>query len=176
MIARWNWVGSMVLVAGALAALMPAGCSKPMSEPERRDRIEALYRQYRQSFPATPHMTAKELVSARATEPILIVDVREPGERAVSMIPGAVTAEQFEKDRGSARKGTIVVYCTIGYRSGLYAKKLREDGFRTRNLKGGILSWVHAGRQVVDKDGPTRRVHVYGAKWDLLPDGYQAVW
>ena len=29
----------------------------------------------------------------------------------------------------------------------------------------------------VDADGqPTKRVHIYGAKWNLLPEGYEAVW
>ena len=61
----------------------------------------------------------------------------------------------------------MVAYCTIGMRSGLYTKELRERGIEAYNLMGSVLSWSHAGRDFEGADGPTRRVHVYGATWDL---------
>jgi sodium/bile acid cotransporter 7 len=44
------------------------------------------------------------------------------------------------------------------------------------NLRGGLLAWVHAGGKVYDANGETRRIHVYGRKWNLAPNGYDAVW
>jgi sodium/bile acid cotransporter 7 len=44
------------------------------------------------------------------------------------------------------------------------------------NLRGGILAWVHDGGTVYDQNGETRRIHVYGRKWNLAPNSYQAVW
>ena len=64
---------------------------------------------------------------------------------------------------------------SVGYRSGSEAARLRRDGLDARNLRGGILEWCHAGQPVVNAGGPTRRVHVYGARWNFLPEGYEPV-
>ena len=92
------------------------------------------------------------------------------------MIPGAIDSSRFERRPRHDNIDTIVIYCTIGLRSGLYAEELRRKGHAVRNLRGGILAWVHAGQDVVKGGRPTRRLHVYGPKWDLLPDGHVAVW
>jgi rhodanese-related sulfurtransferase len=105
------------------------------------------------------------------------VDVRESSEQQVSMLPGAIPVEEFERTLEKYRDRIIVTYCTVGYRSGVYARKLREQGLDAFNLRGSILLWLHSGRQVVDGDGrSTRRVHVYGSEWDLDPEGYESVW
>ena len=66
---------------------------------------------------------------------------------------------------------------SCAWKSAQYTQKLLADDFDAYNLGAGILAWVHAGRPVVDPQGAeTRRVHVYGAKWDLLPEGYEGVW
>ena len=73
------------------------------------------------------------------------------------------------------REAVLFVDCRED-RSGVYAETLAERGFRARNLVGGVLAWAHAGRSFVDEDGnPVRRVHVYGAEWDLLPESYEGV-
>jgi sodium/bile acid cotransporter 7 len=139
-------------------------------------RIEELYSGYRASFPDVPGMTVEELVSAQAAGDVVVVDVREQAEREVSMIPEAVSVRQFEADGQRYAGKQVVVYCTIGYRSGLHARKLNESGQAVANLKGGILAWVHAGQAVTSTNGRTNRVHVYGREWNLLPSGYEAVW
>ncbi len=91
------------------------------------------------------------------------------------MIPGAITKTEFAARAEQHRDRRIMTYCTIGYRSGVYASELRRDSFDAVNLKGGVLGWAHAGGTFIDSDGrETRRVHVYGAKWDLLPDAYSS--
>ena len=77
-----------------------------------------------------------------------------------------------EKWRGKR----LIAYCTISYRSGLWAEKAIEDGLTVQNLRGGILGWVHAGGQLYDAQGETRRVHVYSRNWNYAPDTHQAVW
>ena len=105
----------------------------------------------------------------------VIVDVRTPEEYQVSMIPGAVTKVQFEKNKQQYRDCTIVVYCTIGYRSGQYAKKLMSDGFNAKNFKGSILAWCHAGLPLVTMQGePTYQVHTYSSEYKV-PSKYTAV-
>ena len=88
----------------------------------------------------------EQLVAAQREGDVVLVDVRESAEQAVSMIPGAIPVGQFEAERNRHDTKQIVVYCTIGYRSGLYAGKLKELGQRVVNLKGGILAWRMRGR------------------------------
>ncbi|GMV90880.1 MAG: hypothetical protein AMXMBFR82_06580 [Candidatus Hydrogenedentota bacterium] len=108
---------------------------------------------------------------------MVLVDVRTEDEREISGIPDAISKAKFEQYEDAYADKTIVTYCTIGYRSGIYAETLREKGLDARNLRGSILSWVHEGRPVVDPEGAeTRRVHIYGPEWNLLPEGYTAVW
>ena len=180
-----------VLAAGALAAacLSACGCrSAATSDARKLARINQMYAEYKKDFPNVPEVTVQEVLAARqAAEPIILIDEREPREQAVSMIPGAIRKEEFERDldhnalavelRGDQHRGRkIVTYCTIGYRSGVYARQLRERGLDAYNLKGSILAWAHAGQEFVDADGPTHRAHVYGEKWNLLPEGYEGVW
>lgn len=164
--------------------LVLCGCSEstrekapPLTDEAKRAAVEKMYAEYKKSFPEVPEVTVDELTAMQADGNVVIVDGREPPERAVSMIPNAISKESFERDIERYRDSTIVTHCTIGYRSGKYAAELRKKGFNAFNLEGSILSWVHAGREVVDSQGrPTRRVHVYGEKWNLLPEGYEAEW
>ena len=116
---------------------------------------------------------------------VVLVDVRTPVEQDVSIIPTAIRKEVFEKTKDQYKNHTVVAYCTIGYRSGLYVKKLRDDGCceevggaKALNLRGSILDWSLEGYPLVDeKTGrETKRVHVYGETWNLVGDGYQAEW
>jgi rhodanese-related sulfurtransferase len=138
------------------------------------ETIEAMYRKYKRAFPDVPDVRADELVAA-ADENTVLVDVRAPAEQAVSMIPGAVTRREFERNPAKYKGRRIVPYCTIGYRSGLYARDLRNEGWDAQNLSGSILAWIDAGGEVTSATGTTRSVHVFGSEWDLLPPGYEAV-
>lgn len=154
-----------------------SAAAEPAAEAlARRAQIDDLYTDYRRSFPEVPEMTAAELLVLPDTARVVVLDVRPPAERAVSMIPGAVTPEQLEDNPEQFRDQRIVCYCTIGYRSGRYAQQLRREGWAAENLAGSLLAWVQEGGPLVDAAGPTRRVHVYGEKWNLLPPGYEAVW
>ena len=128
------------------------------------------------SLPGVPELTADELRELRSQEEIVLVDVRTPEEQVVSMIPGAITASEFEGNRQSYQGATVVAYCTIGGRSGRFAKGLVDAGVKAFNLRGAILAWTHAGGELVDTEGPTRRVHVHDRKFDLTADGYESVW
>lgn len=170
------------------------------SDADKRATIESMYRDYKaDAFAGVKDIDAvdvkAQVTQSETTNPqedktqstprVLFVDVREPRERDVSVIAGAVTKEAFEKDRAKYKDRRVVVYCTIGYRSGVYVKKLAEQGVEAANLKGGILAWTHAGGGVQagakpargeNQGAPTKRVHVYGRKWNLLPDGFESVW
>ncbi len=108
---------------------------------------------------------------------IIFVDCRPTEERSVATIPGSVPHERF--DAGNTPVGVeVIAFCTVGYRSGVFAKKIQSEraGLNPRNLEGGILAWVHAGGDVVDEHGKsTKRVHVYGSAWNLLPASHRGV-
>lgn len=136
-------------------------------------RIEALVSDIEERVGDVPVIRADALLAAVAGgHPPILLDVRAPAERAVSVIAGAV-----DDERAIAPGTNVVVYCTVGLRSGESARALRERGINAVNLRGGILAWLAAGGSVVDSTGaPTQRVHVYGRRWNALPAGFEAVW
>lgn len=152
-----------------------AGSDKnQLPNQQRIDTINAMYFDYQKSFKEVPEIEANGDKSL--FENAVLVDVRGSDEQEISKIKNAISKSEFEKNTGIYKGRKIIVYCTIGYRSGLFVKKLRTQGFGAYNLKGGILLWAHAGKDVVSKDGPSKRVHVYGKKWDLLPQGWTSVY
>ncbi|PCJ58244.1 MAG: hypothetical protein COA73_10045 [Candidatus Hydrogenedentota bacterium] len=157
------------------------GCAIPTShipDESKRDRITAMYQEYQPEFPGIQEVTPIQVIEMLENDNnVVIVDVREPEERAVSTLPGALSKSEFEEQEEELKGKKVVVYCTIGYRSGLYTQTLKEQGWDAYNMPGSILSWVHAGQPVVDESGnETKRVHVYGKRWDLLPQGYEAIY
>lgn len=165
----------------ALLLATAACASAPSTEAEKFVTMHARYADYKErEFPRIRDIAPE---SAKALDPddILFVDVRTPEEQAVSMIPGAITAEAFRDDPVGHGAGRLVVaYCTISYRSGLLisdmSPELAREGIGMRNLVGGLLAWAFADGPLLDENGPTRRVHVYSEDWDYLPDDYEAVY
>jgi rhodanese-related sulfurtransferase len=94
----------------------------------------------------------------------VLVDVRSEAEYAVSMIPGAITRQQYECDESKYTDRLVIPYCTVGGRSYLYARQLVKAGVQTRNYKPGILGWCQAKLPLVTSRGEdTNRVHVYSS-------------
>lgn len=147
-----------------------------MTDEAKREQIEKMYQHSREHFPEVPEISAEALKQLQNDSSVVVVDVRTSAEQAVSMIPGAITADDFEANAGDYKGSTIVTYCTIGHRSGLYAQPLLARGFNVFNLKGAILSWTHSGGGLTTPDGPTRAVHVCKRKFALHADGYDPVW
>ena len=146
------------------------------SDQVKRDRMESLYLACKRSFPDVPEMSAAELRPLLESGEIVLVDVRSEKEQRVSMIPGAISFREFERDETVHEGATVVTYCTIGWRSGKYAKKLHERGWKVYNLKGAILAWTHEQGALVNDEGPTRKLHVSRSKFDVAPEGYEPVW
>jgi sodium/bile acid cotransporter 7 len=148
----------------------------PQNDSEAKQRVYSMYEDYRKSFPEAPEMHPQEAMGLMGTAEVVFVDTRSEEERRVSMLPGAVAHEEFLRNPGAYSDGTVVAYCTIGYRSGLLARDMLEKGRRVHNLEGGILGWVHEGGKVYDEGEETRRIHVYGRRWNYPPQSYEAVW
>lgn len=175
--------GRLAVVLGALAALAlitPAGSQAPgaLSSADQRLAVE-LSRRYaglkRRHLAEVPEISVSQWLGRPRGQSAVLVDVREPREQRVSMLPGAISLEEFERTRDRYRGALVVPYCTIGLRSGLVARQLQEQGFRVRNLAGSALAWAHAGLPFASGGRPSNRLHVYGAGWNLLPSGYTGV-
>jgi len=167
------------LLAFAVFQMQGFAClhASKSTDAEKFAVIQKEYQGYHQKiFPDVPDLSVENLLGRQKNEKIIVVDVRTPEEYGVSMIPGAITAEIFEAKREQYKDHKIVTYCTIGYRSGLYAKKLRQQNVEAFNLAGGLLSWAHAGKKFTSQTGETQKVHVYGKNWNLLPEAYQPDW
>lgn len=119
---------------------------------------------------------AEALGGKKPVPSFVVVDVRSPEEYAISIVPGAITKEQFETNPQRFLHRTVIVYCTIGYRSQRYAQKLIEQGFTAKNFKGSILMWCQAELPLVTTRGKeTNRVHTYSSKY-RVPAKYKAIW
>ena len=111
------------------------------------------------------------------TNEILLIDVRNTEERTVSVIPGSISAKEFEADPSRFASKLLVAYCTAGYRSGVYAQRMQQQGIQINSLHGGILAWCQHQQPLQTLDGhATYRVHVHGRRWNLVEPPYEGVW
>lgn len=141
---------------------------------EKLEKVYEMYEEYKNEFKNIAAITTEEIKNSKII--ITLIDVRSDAEQKVSMIPGAISKEEFEKNKDKFKNTLIVPYCTIGVRSGYYAEKLKKEGFSTKNYKGSILAWVLSG-EIVHKDKKeVLEIHVYGEKWNVLPSHYKGVW
>jgi rhodanese-related sulfurtransferase len=112
------------------------------------------------------NLTVDETASELESADVLLVDIREPEERAeTGVIPGAVEAprgmlefwadptspyhrEEFRPER------RVILHCASGGRSALAAAALQELGYENvAHLDGGIKAWKEQGKRVEDVAG-----------------------
>ena len=108
------------------------------------------------------NLPATEMARALEAPNVLLVDLREPAERAEhGTIPGALAAPRgmlefyadpatpyHKKDFDPARR--VLLYCASGGRSALAGATLRRLGFeRVASLDGGFKAWKEAGQEIV---------------------------
>ncbi len=170
-----RWPAALLVTTTILATAGVVIQAEGMAENSSQAAVEALCLRYCRSVPDVRDITVDELLRQNLQD-VVLVDVRSPAERKVSSIPGSVSVTEFEQHPERFVNKVIIPFCTVGYRSGLYAQELMQKGRATRNLRGGILAWCHAAQPVYAAGKPTRRVHVYGRKWNLLPASCEGVW
>ena len=170
----------MAAVIIVLTAVVGCKNAELESAEWKQAKISALYQDYAREFPLVEGINVQKLQQLQQGEEIVLVDVRSPVEIAVSMIPGAITKAEFERNfeqnPEQYQNSTIVAYCTIGYRSGQYADLWRAKNLKILNLEGSLLAWSHIKGKLVNSTGTTNKVHVFGRQWQLTADGYQSVW
>jgi rhodanese-related sulfurtransferase len=79
---------------------------------------------------------------------VIVLDVRTADEFRDGHIEGAVNIDVKESDFLEKAKAmlpsgkTIAVYCRSGRRSANACNQLSAEGYKTFNLKGGIIAWT----------------------------------
>ena len=103
-------------------------------------------------------------------ESLYLLDAREGREYKISALKNAIHIGFlfFSKQRIKkiAKNELVIVYCTIGARSGRIGDRLKSAGYmRVFNLYGGIIHWKNLGYPVYRNNKKTEELHVYSKKW-----------
>lgn len=162
------------LFAGMLI-LQTVPCGAELTNANKKEIVYKMYANYKKSFSSVQDVSPREAMRLMKTANVLFVDVRRPAEISVSMLPNAITSQEFLKNPSYYKDAKIVAYCTVSYRSGVFVKELEKKGIRINNFTGGFLAWVLKGGKVIDTHGETKRIHVYDQRWNYLPKGYEMV-
>jgi rhodanese-related sulfurtransferase len=105
---------------------------------------------------------------------IFLIDARAKEEFQISHISGAKNIPYNAKELlnyliNIKPDNPIVVYCSVGYRSSILARKLQTLGFKdVHNLEGSIFKWANEGRPLVQGKTTVHKVHPYNAHWGSL--------
>jgi rhodanese-related sulfurtransferase len=130
----------------------------------------------RSKFPGVPQLSPADLaawLNDKKKSPPQLLDVREPGEFAVSHLHGAINVSPDASAADAIKKidpaRPVVAYCSVGYRSSKLAQRLIDAGVKNvSNLEGSIFAWANEGRPL-EKDGkPAKTVHPYNAVFGRL--------
>ena len=120
---------------------------------------------YSNTVPVVSKQDAQKWTNAR------LLDTREIPEFEVSHLPNAtVVGYDHFKIKSVAdipKQDTIIVYCSIGYRSEKIGEKLQKAGYENVfNLYGGIFNWKNKdGVVVTSEKDTTEKVHTYNKDW-----------
>ena len=163
-----------ILVAGGLVYYLTG--SQHALDSKKYEKVLTLYMSHKKKFPDVQEVSPREAMELANTGKVVFIDIRNANEQSVSRLPGAITIDRFLQDLAAYQNFIKIGYATIGLRSGIIAQELHQKEVPLYNLQGGLLAWVHAGGKVYNKEAETHRIHVYDRKWDLVPDGYDAVW
>ena len=167
-------IASAWLLAFTLLALQPAHAREPFT-------LESVQSQVHRDYTNIGHLSTSTLVDMFShKEDVLLLDVRERDEFAVSHIAGAqrvdpgIWSSTFLKQFGDKVKGkTVVFYCSVGVRSSRLATRvqtaLKKQGAQhVFNLDGGVFAWHNEARALVNGQGATDYVHPFDGTWGKL--------
>jgi len=119
------------------------------------DNIDRLLAEHPELAVGSPRLPAADVAGwshaaeVMGGEPLQLVDVRNPGETADGIIPGArliPLAALLDRIGELDPAATTVVYCAGGYRSILASSALSARGFtKVADILGGYDAWKAAG-------------------------------
>lgn len=166
----------LMLTASILSLVLGGVLSAGVPEDQANKKaVYRIYNQYKREFPHVQEISVSDAMGLYKDGKTVFVDLRTPPEMTISALPGAISRDEYLKNPAEFAGKMVIVYCTISYRSGIFARKMAEKGVALYNLAGGLLAWVHEEGKIYDAEGETKRIHVYGEKWNYPPTGYEAV-
>jgi rhodanese-related sulfurtransferase len=130
--------------------------------------LESYLLSLKEKFPLIQQIQAEDF---KKEKNFFLFDTRSLKEYQISRIANAEFIDYENPDFGIFetidKKSTIVLYCSVGYRSSVIAEKLKEHGFtNVFNLYGGIFNWANIGFNLENMDNQiTRKLHSYDKKW-----------
>jgi len=126
-------------------------------------------------FPDVRWVGAETLVdwmTGAETNELVLLDVRTPEEQDVSQLRGAKRLDAKHPNIEAldiSENATVVVYCSVGYRSAAIVDNLERAGIRNvYNLEGGLFDWVNEGRPVYREERRVEEAHPFNRFWGLL--------
>jgi rhodanese-related sulfurtransferase len=142
-------------------------CGKQETNSERCHRLSGFYQG---RYPDVPALCSTEFVRTYNANSTVLVDVRTVPERNVSTLEGAVSLQEFEERASLLSPETkIVTYCTIGYRSGMEARRLQYQYALEGRISSldGIVAYTHAIVSDEKKDRASKVVDRMGHETSL---------
>lgn len=149
--------------------------------------LEKIHQKIALDYHGVEHISAAKLAQMNTSD-LLVFDVREKKEFAVSHIQGAVwldpgiDMDEFEQKFSHQLKGkTVVFYCSVGQRSSELAEKVddviqRSEAKASYNLAGGVFTWRNEQRLLINQTTqPTTKVHPYNFYWGRLIEDKKAI-
>ncbi len=172
--------GWKVLVAALVVGLVAVLAAYLWFAADNGRGLAKVHLAVEHQFPQVRHIDADAL-SAVPAEQLVIFDVREEDEFAVSHLKNAIRVDPeigeqaFMQNYAARTKGKLVVfYCSVGLRSSdldnRVGKSLIASGAKAAyNLKGGIFGWHNDRRPLFTNGGlATDYVHGYSRLWGRL--------
>ena len=141
--------------------------SKNVHNPAYNLLLKTLYKN------TVPLVNVKQLSNELQKDSIVLLDSRAKKEYEVSHLQNAlwVGYENFDSAQVTdfPKDTTIVVYCSVGYRSERIGEKLQEMGFENvYNLYGGIFEWANQEEEMIDSTKQkTKKVHGFSKTWGI---------
>ena len=169
------------LVVASAGPPAMAGAADPgdalSGSPAWRDTLQFVW----EAYPKIPRMTTGELsarLSGGNADNILLLDARSRAEFDVSHLRSAAYAgnafsalKAIMAHEAQPDNATIVVYCSVGYRSARLAKRLRQLGITdVYNLEGSLFQWANEGRPLYRGEVRVHAAHPYDEEWGRLLD------
>lgn len=127
-----------------------------------------LLKKYYTDFPT---ISQEKAVAVVGSKNVHFLDTREVNEFNVSHVEDAILFGYDDPNWKAISKlnksDTIIVYCSIGYRSQKIGEKLKKKGFtHVYNLYGGLFQWSNNEYPLKDaKAKTTKDIHGYSPKW-----------
>lgn len=165
-----KWIIPIITVLGVIAGAALYAHNRPAD-------LSALHQGIISDYSQVSHISAEAFHRHNADD-IILLDIREADEFAISHIAGArridpemsteILLTLLPKDLTDK---TIIMYCSVGRRSSALAARakahlLAKGAADIVNLEGGIFGWHNEKRPLTSASGSTDYIHPYNDYWN----------